>query len=219
MRSEGRYRLMPEIIAALRDFANPFSILTKGRLILRDLDLLEEAARVTEVGLAVSVGSLDEEVRRSAEPGTPRPESRLDVVRRCAERGLRCSVLMAPILPGLTDSPEQIESTVAAIADSGAASVTPIMLHLRPGAREWYLQWLAREHPHLVPRYRELYRRGAYAPKPYRDLVSSRVHDAARRHRLVGPGDGSSRHRPTSDEPAAADAATPDANGEQLTLM
>ncbi|MBV2365181.1 Rv2578c family radical SAM protein [Streptomonospora nanhaiensis] len=194
-RAEGRYRLMPEIIAALRDFANPFSILTKGRLILRDLHLLEQAARVTDVGLAVSVGSLDESVWRSVEPGTPRPASRLDVVRRCADRGLRCSVLMAPILPGLTDSPEQIDATVAAIAAAGAASLTPITLHLRPGAREWYLAWLAREHPRLVPRYRELYRRGAYAPKPYRALVAARVHEAARRHGLARPA-GSADHRP-----------------------
>ncbi|MUL41693.1 radical SAM protein [Streptomonospora sp. PA3] len=215
-RAEGRYRLMPQIIAALRDFANPFSILTKGRLILRDLDLLEEAARVTDVGLAVSVGSLDEAVWRSVEPGTPRPAARLDVVRRCADRGLDCSVLMAPILPGLTDSAEQIEATVAAIAEAGATSLTPILLHLRPGAREWYMQWLAREHPRLVPRYRDLYRRGAYAPKPYRDLVSARVRDAARRHGLLRPGgDDIPRHRPAPPEAPAA----PGTRGEQLSLL
>ncbi|MDT0300766.1 Rv2578c family radical SAM protein [Streptomonospora wellingtoniae] len=221
-RAEGRYRLMPQIIAALRDFANPFSVLTKGRLILRDLDLLEQAARVTDVGLAVSVGSLDEAVWRSAEPGTPRPASRLDVVRRCADRGLDCSVLMAPILPGLTDSAEQIEATVAAIAESGAANVTPILLHLRPGAREWYMQWLAREHPQLVPRYRELYRRGAYAPKPYRDLVGGRVREAARRHGLLRPGsDDTPRHRPApaaGSAPAVSDGGSA-RGGEQLTLL
>ncbi|WP_052809485.1 intein-containing Rv2578c family radical SAM protein [Streptomonospora alba] len=217
-RPEGRYRLMPQIIAALRDFANPFSVLTKGRLILRDLDLLEQAARVTDVGLAVSVGSLDETVWRSAEPGTPRPDARLDIVRRSADRGLSCSVLMAPILPGLTDSAEQIEATVAAIAESGAASLTPIVLHLRPGAREWYLQWLAREYPHLVPKYRELYGRGAYAPRDYRDLIGARVRDAARRHGLVHPGGGDRpRHRP---DPAEAPAAGGSAQGgEQLPLI
>ncbi|GAA4942541.1 intein-containing Rv2578c family radical SAM protein [Streptomonospora halophila] len=221
-RAEGRYRLMPQIIAALRDFANPFSVLTKGRLILRDLDLLEQAARVTDVGLAVSVGSLDEDVWRTVEPGTPRPASRLDVVRRCADRGLSCSVLMAPILPGLTDSAEQIEATVAAIAESGAANVTPILLHLRPGAREWYMRWLAREYPHLVPRYRELYRRGAYAPKPYRDLVGARVRDAARRHGLLRPDSGDPpRHRPAPADGSAS--ARSDGGrapgGEQLTLL
>ncbi|MFB9803097.1 Rv2578c family radical SAM protein [Streptomonospora salina] len=224
-RAEGRYRLMPEIIAALRDFANPFSVLTKGRLILRDLDLLEQASRVTDVGLAVSVGSLDDRVWRSVEPGTPRPASRLDVVRRCADRGLNCSVLMAPILPGLTDSAERIEATVAAIAESGATSLTPIVLHLRPGAREWYLQWLAREYPHLVPTYRELYGRGAYAPRDYRDLIGARVRDAARRHGLAQPpGDGGSgggtRHRPAAPEdPPAGRSGPPSGYGEQLPLL
>lgn len=217
-RPEGRYRLMPQIIAALRDFANPFSILTKGRLILRDLDLLEQAARVTDVGLAVSVGSLDETVWRSAEPGTPRPDARLDIVRRSADRGLSCSVLMAPILPGLTDSAEQIEATVAAIAESGAASLTPIVLHLRPGAREWYLQWLAREYPHLVSKYRELYGRGAYAPRDYRDLIGARVRDAARRHGLLRPESGDRpRHRPDSAEDPAAGRSGQ--TGEQLPLI
>ncbi|WP_046470686.1 Rv2578c family radical SAM protein [Allosalinactinospora lopnorensis] len=194
-RAEGRYRLMPEIITALRDFANPFSILTKGRLILRDISLIEQAAQVTDVSLAVSVGFLDEALWRSAEPGTPRPQSRLDVIRGFAHRGIECSVLMAPILPGLTDTPERIEETVAAIADSGASSVTPIVLHLRPGAREWYLAWLAREYPKLVPRYRDLYQRGAYVPKSYQDAVNAMVKEAARRYGLLGPGTDSDGHR------------------------
>ncbi len=133
-RAEGRYRLMPEIIAALRDRANPFSILTKGTLILRDLDLIAQAARRTRVSIAVSVGSVDEDLWRVVEPGTPSPLRRLDVVRRFAEAGIGCSVLMAPILPGLSDSPEEIDATVAAIAEAGAVSLTPIVLHLRPGS-------------------------------------------------------------------------------------
>lgn len=187
-RAEGHYRLMPQIISALRDAANPFSILTKGTLILRDADLLEQAARVTEVGLAVSVGSVDEEVWRTVEPGTPAPRARLDVVRRLADRGLKCSVLMAPILPGLTDSVEQIERTVAAIAEAGAQRLTPIVLHLRPGAREWYRAWLEREHPRLVPLYRELYGGGSYARASYQRIVTSVVREIAARHGLNRPG-------------------------------
>src|SRR6266536_3542815 len=125
-RAEGRYRLMREILAALRDFANPFSILTKGTLILRDLDLLRQAAEVTSVGLAVSVGFVDESIWRSVESGTPSPHRRLEVVRRLTDAGFPVSVLMAPILPGLTDTDESIDETVAAIAAAGAAGVTPI---------------------------------------------------------------------------------------------
>lgn len=187
-RAEGHYRLMPQIISVLRDAANPFSILTKGTLILRDADLLEQAARVTEVGLAVSVGSVDEEVWRTVEPGTPAPRARLDVVRRLADRGLKCSVLMAPILPGLTDSVEQIERTVAAIAEAGTQRLTPVVLHLRPGAREWYRAWLEREHPRLVPLYRELYGSGSYARASYQRIVTSVVREIAARHGLNHPG-------------------------------
>jgi DNA repair photolyase len=200
-RAEGRYRLMREILGALRDFANPFSILTKGTLILRDLDLLRQAAEVTEVGLAVSVGLVDERLWRSAEPGTPSPRRRLDVVRRLSDAGFAVGVLMAPILPGLTDDDESIEATVAAIAAAGAASLTPIVLHLRTGAREWYGRWLARAHPELVERYRRTYARGAYAPKDYQREVTARVRTAARRHGLAGDGSGSSSRSSSRPNP------------------
>src|SRR5215469_1193142 len=145
-RAEGRYQLMPGIISALRDAANPFSILTKGTLILRDLDLLCEAADVTDVGLNVSVGFVDKAISRSVEPGTPSPERRLGVCAAITGRGLRCGVLMGPVLPFLTDSPAQLETTVRLAAEAGAAHVSPIVLHLRPGAREWYLRWLQETH-------------------------------------------------------------------------
>jgi DNA repair photolyase len=183
-RAEGRYRLMPEILAALRDHANPFSILTKGTLILRDLDLLRQAAEVTRVALSFSVGFLDERVWRSAEPGTPSPRRRLEAVRRLTDAGFPVGVLMAPILPGLTDTEDAIDATVAAIAAAGATSVTPLPLHLRPGAREWYASWIARDHPELLPRYRELFGSGSYSPRPYQDEVTARVRLAARRHGL-----------------------------------
>ncbi|ASW53393.1 radical SAM protein [Plantactinospora sp. KBS50] len=190
-RAEGRYRLMPQIISALRDFANPFSILTKGTLILRDLPLLRQAAAVTDVRLALSVGFVDETLWRSVEPGTPSPRRRLDAVRALTEAGFEVGVLMAPILPGLSDDDAAIESTVAAIAAAGAASITPLPLHLRPGAREWYAAWLAREHPRLVPRYRELFGTGSYLPQAYQRELTARVRMAARRHGLhrAGPDD------------------------------
>ncbi|MCO1617236.1 intein-containing Rv2578c family radical SAM protein [Micromonospora tulbaghiae] len=210
-RAEGRYRLMPPIIEALRDFANPFSILTKGTLLLRDLPLLRQAAEVTRVGLSYSVGFVDEVLWRAAEPGTPSPRRRLDAVRRLTDAGFSVGVLMAPILPGLSDDEESIDATVAAVAASGAASVTPLPLHLRPGAREWYARWLAREFPHLVPRYRQLYQAGSYAPQAYQREVTARVRMAARRHGLHRGETGDNRRLPETPPPAPAT--------EQLSLL
>jgi DNA repair photolyase len=183
-RAEGRYQLMPGIIGALRDAANPFSILTKGTLILRDLDLLCEAAEVADVGLNVSVGFVDKAISRSVEPGTPSPERRLGACAAMTERGLPCGVLMGPVLPFLTDSPGQLDATVRLAAEAGAAHISPIVLHLRPGAREWFLRWLAETHPDLVDRYAELYGRGAYAPKHYQQEISERVAVLAARYRV-----------------------------------
>ncbi len=208
-RAEGRYELMPQILAALRDFANPFSILTKGTLLLRDLPLLRQAAEVTRVGLSYSVGFVDEALWRAVEPGTPSPRRRLDAVRRLTDAGFSVGVLMAPILPGLSDDDESIDATVAAVAASGATSVTPLPLHLRPGAREWYARWLAREFPHLVPRYRQLYQAGAYAPQAYQREVTARVRMAARRHGLHRGEVGDNRQLPEPPAPAA----------EQLSLL
>jgi DNA repair photolyase len=215
-RAEGRYRLMPDIIEALRDAANPFSILTKGTLITRDLELLRQAAEVTSVGVSFSIGFLDEAVWRSVEPGTPSPRRRLDAVRRFADAGFAVHVLLAPVLPGLTDSDDSIEATVAAIAAAGAAGVSSIALHLRPGAREWYTAWLGRTHPELVEQYRSLYR-GSYAPTAYQRELSARVALAARRHGIGRAAMAGHRsiERPTT---GAAPSGSPSA-AEQLTLL
>jgi DNA repair photolyase len=199
-RAEGRYELMPGIIRALRDFGNPFSILTKGTLILRDLPLLREAAEVTSVGLSMSIGFVDEAMWRSVERGTPSPRRRLDAVRAMSDAGFAVSVLMAPILPGLTDTDESIDATVKAIAASGAASVTPLPLHLRPGAREWYLAWLADVHPELVPRYRRLFGSGSYqADAAQRDTIA-RVRMAARRYGISTSGASEAREVPEANQ-------------------
>jgi len=206
-RAEGRYGLMRGIITALRDRANPFSILTKGTLITRDLDLLTQAAQVTRVGISFSVGFVDETIWRSVEPGTPSPRRRLDAVRRFTDAGFDVTVLMAPILPGLTDTDESIEATVAAIAAAGAASVVPITLHLRPGTREWYQAWLERTHPELVERYREVYGNRAYAPKAFQRGIGARVAQVARAHGLNRPS--ASVHRALDDPPAPTPDAQP----------
>ena len=220
-RAEGRYQLMRGIIAALRDYANPFSILTKGTLILRDLDLLTQAAEVTDVGLNVSAGFVDKELWRSLEPGTPSPERRLDVCATLNRAGLRCGVLMGPVVPFLSDSPAQLDAAVRRIAASGAVHVTPIILHLRPGTREWYLRWLSEHHPALLPRYRSLYRHSAYAPKDYQAEITGRVRELARRYGVgaTTPAAGRSAGASGGMGPAAAARQAPRPAPMQLSLL
>ena len=217
-RAEGRYRLMPGIITALTEAANPFSILTKGSLILRDLPLLRQAAEVTDVSTAVSVGCIDQVLWREVEPGTPSPQKRLDVCRTLNAAGIRCSVLMAPILPGLSDSPGQLARTVAAIAATGACSVTPIVLHLRPGAREWFMGWLEAAHPELVAMYTALYGRSAYAPKGYQDDVCAQVRALARAAGIGAANPIGARQLP-SHRVHPAPAASSVELGDQLSLL
>jgi DNA repair photolyase len=173
-RCEGKYRLTRGIIEVLSEARNPFSILTKGTLILRDLDLLAEAARRTRVHTNFSIATLDEEVWQASEPGTPHPRRRLEAVKRLNEAGIPCGVLVAPILPGLSDTAEQLEAITRACREAGAVSINPIVLHLRPGVREQYMPWLEQFRPALVPTYQRLYPR-SYAPKDYQEEVSARV--------------------------------------------
>ena len=215
-RAEGRYRLMPGILSALTEASNPFSILTKGSLILRDLPLLERAAEVTDVSTAVSVGFVDQVLWREVEPGTPSPTARLGVCRTLNAAGIRCDVLMAPILPGLSDSPEQLARTVTAIAAAGAPSVTPIVLHLRPGAREWFMGWLEATHSALVPRYRSLYRASSYALKSYQDDVCGQVRELARVAGIGSHQPVEARRIPRTREPTP-DPVAP--IGDQLALL
>ncbi len=219
-RAEGKYQLMRGIIAALRDAANPFSILTKGTLILRDLDLLLQAAEVTDVGLNVSAAFVDRDLWRAIEPGTPAPERRLEACATLNDNGLPCGVLMGPIVPYLSDSPAQLEAAVRQIAAAGATHVSPIVLHLRPGTREWFLGWLRTAHPELTGRYAGLYRRGAYAPREYQQEIARQVRELAERY---GVGRGTPRQAralrepPVNPAPAASPAAP--ARPEQLTLL
>ena len=235
-RAEGRYQLMPGIIGALRDAANPFSILTKGTLILRDIDLLAEAAEVTDVGLNFSAGFVDKELWRSVEPGTPDPARRLEACATLNDRGLRCGVLMGPVIPFLSDSPAQLDAAVRQIAAASATHVTPIVLHLRPGTREWFFRWLGAHHPGLVARYLDLYGRSAYAPKSYQARITGQVRELADKHGVGRPAPLSGRGRgPGPRGPQAVPgpgAASPPAAGgpaaggsaarspaEQLTLL
>jgi len=217
-RAEGRYQLMPGIITALTEAANPFSILTKGTLILRDIDLLARAAEVTEVGLNVSVGIIDKSLSRSLEPGTPAPDRRLAVCAALSERGLCCGVLMGPVVPFLSDGPEQLEAAVRKIASAGAAHVSPIVLHLRPGAREWFERWLQRSHPELTDRYRDLYRGRAYAPVAYQRQISEQVAELARKHG-VGRASPAERRRLPAREGVGASAGRASVSRTERTVQ
>jgi DNA repair photolyase len=207
-RAEGRYRLMPGIIGALADSGTPLSILTKGTVLGRDLPLLARAAADVPVGVGVSLALLDPALQRRLEPGTPSPSARLELVRRIRAAGLPCGVFVAPVLPGLTDSAEQLDGLLARIAEAGATGVTVLPLHLRPGAREWFMSWLAAEHPNLVARYERLYARGSDADRGYRDRLSARVGPLLRRHGLVG-GSGGGSAAALRQPPGRSPDATP----------
>jgi DNA repair photolyase len=221
-RAEGRYQLMPGIISALTMAANPFSILTKGTLVLRDIELLAAAAEVTEVGLNVSVGIVDKDLSRLIEPGTPAPDRRLAACAALNERGLPCGVLMGPVLPFLTDSPSQLERAVRDIAASGATHVSPIVLHLRTGAREWFESWLRECYPDLVPAYAKLYGGRAYAPSSYQAAIAAQVAELAGSYGVGRASPAAARKVPASKTAASAadvGAASGALRDTQLTLL
>src|SRR5690242_1477915 len=149
-RAEGRYALMPGIIGALADSGTPFSILTKGTLLRRDLPQLAGAAGAVPISIAVSLAVSDPDVHRDVEPGTPSPQARLALISGIREAGFDCHVMVAPVLPHLTDSAEQLDLLLGQIAAAGATSVTVFGLHLRGSTRGWFMAWLAHSHPELV---------------------------------------------------------------------
>jgi DNA repair photolyase len=177
------------------------------------------------VSLAVSVGCADRDLSKTLEPGAPSPRARLEVCSTLDGHGLGCAVLMGPVVPFLSDSPAQLDATVRQAAQAGARSVTPIVLHLRTGAREWFFRWLREYHPELVPRYLALYGRGAYAPKEYQERIAAQVTELAVRYgvgrnqpvrgRAVAPppggrlarSDPSPRWRTPADRAPSEDAA------------
>ncbi|MEI8408306.1 MULTISPECIES: Rv2578c family radical SAM protein [unclassified Kribbella] len=202
-RAEGRYRLMPGIIEALAGSGTPLSVLTKGTLLRRDLELLSSAASEVSVGIAVSLALADEELRKLVEPGVPSVRGRLDLIRSIREAGLPCGVMVAPVLPWLTDSAEQLDFLFGELAKAGATGVTTLVLHLRPGVKEWFMTWLAHERPDLVTRYESLYSRGINAAPSYHNAFEEKVRPLLDKH---GFGRGS-RHR--SDPISGSESPTP----------
>ncbi|HTU86828.1 MAG TPA: radical SAM protein [Solirubrobacteraceae bacterium] len=160
---EGRYRLMEGIWEAMRDAANPCSVLTKSPLLLRDLKLMKEINERTEFSAALSVPTIDEKAWRATEPHTPNPRARLEAVAELTRAGIRTGVLVAPLMPGINDSPEQVAPILEKASEAGAAYVTGIALHLRGEVRGLFFDWLRANRPDLLPVYDRLYKRGAYA--------------------------------------------------------
>ncbi|HEY3017314.1 MAG TPA: radical SAM protein [Gaiellaceae bacterium] len=174
--AEGKYKLTRACLEAFRDTANPFSIITRGPMIVRDLNVLVEAAKRADVAVTFSIPTLDEEVWRRTEPSTAHPRQRLKAVTELVDAGVKASVGMAPILPGISDRPEQLREVVRAAREAGATGVWANLLFLRPGTREHFLEHLAEDWPEQVPLYEELYAGRAYLgaadTKPIRNEVS-----------------------------------------------
>jgi len=194
---EGRYKLMRGIWEAMRDAANPCSILTKSPLVLRDVDLLRQIAEVAEVSACLSVPTLDEKAWRATEPHTPNPRARLEAVGELNRAGIPTGVLVAPLMPGINDDPAQVEEILQAAADAGATGVSGIGLHLRGEVRGIFMEWLRSYRPDLVERYEELYARGDYLTRVEQERISGLIQRA--RTVTQAPRFGAFRREPGRD--------------------
>jgi DNA repair photolyase len=184
--AEGRYRLTRACLETLSAARNGFGLITRGPMVLRDLDVLQEASRRAEVSVCFSVPTLDEEVWRMTEPGTAPPRQRLRVLAQLVDAGIQASVAMAPILPGISDRPEQLAAVVRAAREAGATGIWASLLYLKPGTREHFLEQLARDWPEQLERYERLYAGRAYLPRKLGDPVRAQVSELRRRY---GVGD------------------------------
>jgi DNA repair photolyase len=194
--AEGRYRLMQGIWEALRDAANPCSVLTKSPLLLRDIELMKQIARRTSFSASLSIPTLDEQAWRATEPRSPNPRARLHAVAELARAGIRTGVLIAPLMPGINDAPEQVGPLVDAALEAGASSIGAVALHLRGEVKDVFMEWLRSHRPELAARYEELYRGRAYAPPAERRRLTAIVH-ARGRHRGIDAKGGSLRRSQT----------------------
>ena len=180
--AEGRYKLTRGCLEALRDASNPFSLITRSPMVVRDLDILIDAASRAEVGVVFSVPTLDEEVWRRTEPGTPPPRRRLEALSKLVAAGVKAGVGMAPILPGISDSPEQLERVVRTAREAGATNVWANVLYLKPGTREHFLEALASDWPEELDRYERLYASRAYLSKAQVEPVRRMVAELRKQH-------------------------------------
>jgi len=209
---EGRYKLMRGIWEALRDHANPCSVLTKSPLLLRDLDLMLEIAAVTDIAANLSIPTMDEKPWRASEPHTPSPRARMEAVAELNRAGIPTGILVAPLMPGINDDPLQVEPILEAAAEAGAVGVSGIALHLRGEVRGIFMEWLRSYRPDLVDRYEGLYARGAYAPREEQDRL----------RRVLATTNLRTGHEPPRRSPADSRGmrrGRPDARTEGTTAM
>jgi DNA repair photolyase len=197
---EKRYRLTRGVWEAMRDFKNPCSVLTKSPLLLRDLDLFQEIASVASFTANLSVPTIDEKVWRQTEPHTPNPRARIEAVAELTKAGIPCGVLVAPLIPGVNDDPGQVQEIVDACVEAGATHIGGICLHLRGAVKDIWFEWLEAYRPDLIPRYEQMYARGAYAPKAERERIMNLVRDARAGSAVTVPPDY--RLRPPRRAPA-----------------
>ena len=196
---EGRYKLMPGIWEAMRDFANPCSVLTKSPLVLRDLDLLQQIAEVADVSASFSVPTLDEKPWRATEPKTPHPRARLEAVGELNRAGIPTGILIAPLMPGINDDPKQVEKILELAGEAGAGHIGGIALHLRGEVRDVFMDWLRSYRPDLVERYERLYARSAYAPHEVQERMQ-RLARGGRGRAIRGAGGGFRPRVPAAPE-------------------
>ena len=192
--AEGKYRLTRGCLEAFAEASNPFSIITRGPMIVRDLDVLAEAARRAKVSITFSIPTLDDEVWRKTEPSTAHPRQRLRAVKELVDAGIKVGVGMAPILPGISDRPEQLREVVKAAREAGATGVWTNLLFLRAGTREHFIEHLAEDWPEQLEHYLELYEGRAYLrsgeAKPLRQEVAALAKEYGVRDRRTKPLDG-----------------------------
>ncbi len=201
---EGRYRLMEGIWEAMRDSANPCSVLTKSPLLLRDIDLMKQICERTEFVANLSIPTLEEKAWRATEPHTPHPRKRIEAIAELRRAGIPVGVLIAPLIPGVNDAPGQVEELAEACGEAGAESIGGVGLHLRGEVREIWFDWLRQYRPDLVPRYEQLYRRGAYMPPEEREKLAKRARGRARRPRRfrTAPREPGGSAEPQSRQPS-----------------
>ncbi len=205
---ERRYELMPGMWEAMRDSRTPSSVLTKSPLLLRDIELFKQ---IPSFAANLSIPTLDEKAWRASEPHTPHPRKRIEAVAELTRAGIPCGVLIAPLMPGINDSPEQVEHILELCTEAGAVSIGGICLHLRGEVRAIFMDWLRSYRPDLVPRYERLYARGAYAPRSERERLSRLVREG-RRVAAAGqgrPGPNRTGHEGALAHDAVVDAADP----------
>ena len=217
--AEGQYRLSRACLEAMADYHTPGNVTTKGTLIVRDVDVLQHLAARAGCGVSISLITLDDTIWRAVEPGTPPPRQRLAAMERLVRSGIPCGIALAPVLPGLTDSPSDLERVVRAAADHGAEWMWAGAIHLEPVVRDWFLVSLARHFPAGVPAYTRVY--GAvgssggarYAPRAYAERIASQVGQLKQQYGLAErrrPARTLESSLPGTPAPAARIASQPD---------